>query len=120
MEKIQISNRLKVFLIFACFIPLLFLFSWIIVPDFFDKRSFEERFLEREKEIECIGVIDSIYRQKMNHNILTLKTNQCIYEITPLWENKFEVGDSISKKKGQLVIEHYRDGKLLQILKIEL
>src|SRR5690554_3119838 len=120
MEKSQISTRLKTLLVFVFLIPFLFLFSWIFIPNFFDNRSFEERFLEREREIECIGIIDSIYRQKMNHNILTLKINECIYEITPLWENKFQVGDSISKKKGELIVEHYRNEKLLEVIEVKL
>ncbi len=49
-----------------------------------------------------------------------MKINQCIYEITPLWENNFRVGDSISKKKGQLTVEHYRNGKLLEVIEVKL
>ncbi|SFW76221.1 hypothetical protein SAMN02927921_04093 [Sinomicrobium oceani] len=120
MKKVQLSIWLKMLLILVCLTPLVLLFSSILVPNLFDNRSFEERFLERERKKECIGIIDSIYHQKKNHNILTLKVNQCIYEITPLWENKFQVGDSISKKRGELIIEHYRNGTLMDILKVKL
>ncbi len=116
MEKLQISTRLKVFLIFVCFVPLLFLFFYVNYDNILNSKSSKEVFLESRSKDECIGKVDSIYRQKMNHNILTLKTSDCIFQVDADWEAKFMVGDSISKKKGELIVKYYRNGKLIEVL----
>lgn len=120
MKELEINKKVKYFLLFMMFAPLIGLFGWMFWGVITDNKTFEESFLEREKEIECIGKLDSIYRQKMNHNILTLRTNNCVFEVASNWENKFKVGDSISKKKGELIVEHYRNGELIEILDIKL
>jgi len=119
MKKKDISPRLKLLIQIVSIIPFIFLLIWMIIPDLYESRTFKDRFFEREEKIECIGVVDSIYRQIMNHNILTLKTNSCVYEIHSSWENKFLVGDSIIKREGELFIEHYRGGKLIEILTVK-
>lgn len=116
MNNSQMSTRLKVFLILTCCIPLLFLFLFVNYESIISPKSSKKIFLEIRSEEECIGKIDSIYRQKMNHNILVLQTENCIFQVEPFWEHKFKVGDSISKKKGELQVEHYRDEKLLETL----
>jgi precorrin-3B methylase len=116
MEKLQISTRLTVFLIFVCFVPLLFLFFYVNYDNILNSKSSKEVFLESRSKDECIGKVDSIYRQKMNHNILTLKTSDCIFQVDADWEAKFMVGDSISKKKGELIVKYYRNGKLIEVL----
>src|SRR5699024_7807522 len=105
-----------VFLILTCFIPLFLLFLFINYDNLVNPKNPEMIFLEIRNEEECIGRVDSIYRQKMNHNILVLQTENCIFQVEPFWEDKFKVGDSISKKRGELQVEHYRDGKLLEVL----
>lgn len=119
MKEKTISPRLKLLLQIVSVLPFIFLLIWIIIPELYESRTFKDRFFEREEQIECIGVVDSIYRQKMNHNILTLRTNTCDYEIHSSWENKFLVGDSIVKKREELFIKHYRGGELIEILTVK-
>lgn len=116
MTDLEISTKEKVILISVMTIPLLVLFGWIFFNSITDKRTRKEIYLDRVIDENCEGIVDSIYHQEMNHNILTLKTNNCIYEVESDWENKFKIGDSISKKHGILKVEHYRNGKLLEIL----
>jgi len=116
MSKPFLSIKLKLLLIIVCFAPLVFLIIYINYDSIINPKSRIESLLERRSERECIGKIDSIYRQKMNHNILVLQTENCIFQVEPFWEDKFKVGDSISKKRGELQVEHYRDGKLLEVL----
>jgi len=52
----------------------------------------------------------------MSHNTLTLKAKKQNFYVPYRWETKFLVGDSISKKEGELFVEHYRDGELIEIL----
>jgi len=119
MKNKNVNLRLKILVMIISVLPFLFVFAWMIIPELYDSRTLKDRFLEREESIECIGIIDDIYRQKNNHNILTLKTKECIYEIHSAWENKFQIGDSISKKEGNLFIEHYRNGTLIEILSVK-
>jgi len=119
MKKKDASPRLKPLLQIVSISSFIFLLIWMIIPELFESRTLKDRFFEREENAECIGVVDSIYRQKMDHNILTLRTNSCVYEIHSSWENKFLVGDSIIKREGELFIEHYRDNELIEILDIK-
>lgn len=116
MNKPLLSFKLKLFLIIVLFAPLVFLIIYINYDRIINPKSRIESLLERRSNEECIGRIDSIYRQKMNHNILVLQSENCVFQVEPFWEHKFKVGDSISKKKGELQVEHYRDGKLLELL----
>ena len=100
-------------------VPLLLLFGWIFYNSIADKRTGKEIYLDSERQTECRGIIDSIYRLEMSHNTLTLKVSKCNFYVPPEWENKFKIGDSISKRKGELVLKHYREHKLLEILDYE-
>src|SRR5699024_5848660 len=107
------SWKIRIFLLFILAFPFVILF-WIVVgKEIINPKPPEEVFLNMRKKINCQGVVDSIYRQKMNHNVQTLKTRYCIFQIDAAWEDRFLIGDSISKKKGDLFVEHYRDRKLL-------
>jgi len=116
MENFQIDKKVKYFLFFMLFFPLIGVFSWIFWDTITDNRTGGEIYLSSKKEIECTGRVDSIYRQKMEHNILALKTKDCVFDLAPDWETKFQLGDSISKKKGELIVEHYRNGELIEVL----
>jgi len=116
MEGFKLDKKVKYFLFFMLFFPLIGLFGWIFWETITDNRTGGEVYLSFKVEIECIGKIDSIYRQKMKHNILALKTKDCIFDVAPDWETKFKLGDSISKKKGELIVEHYRNGELIEVL----
>ncbi|WP_430612267.1 hypothetical protein [Flavobacterium sp. JP2137] len=116
MGEFEIDKKARFFFFLMFFGPLIGLFTWIFWGDILDKRTVGEIYLSFKKEIHCIGKVDSIYRQKMNHNILALKTKSCVFDVASNWETKFEVGDSISKRKGELILKHYREGKLIEIL----
>jgi hypothetical protein len=96
--------------------PLLLLFGWIFFNSITDKRSGKEVYLDMVIDDDCKGIVESIYRKKMSHNTMILKTKHCEFQVEAIWENKFKLKDSISKKKGSLKVEHYRDGRLLEIL----
>lgn len=119
MIDFHISNRSKVLLICFIIIPLIFLFFWVNYNNIFNPKSSKDIFLDLRKQDDCIGRIDSIYRQKMNHNILTLGTKNCQLQVDAEWEREFKVGDSISKMRGKLILEHYRGNKLYQVLDYE-
>ncbi|WP_430612235.1 hypothetical protein [Flavobacterium sp. JP2137] len=116
MGDFTLSNRLKILVTFVCLSPLLFLFLYVNYNNGFKYKSTGVVFLEIRIKEECIGKVKSIYRQKMNHNVLALETSNCIFQVDADWETKFEVGDSISKRKGELILKHYREGKLIEIL----
>lgn len=116
METVVLSWKMKIFLSFILITPFVILFWIVLGDDIINPKSPEEIYLNMQMKIECEGVVDSIYRQKMNNNIQTLKTNNCIFQLPAKWEIKFKVKDSISKKEGYLFVEHYRDGKLIEIL----
>src|SRR5690606_8778210 len=116
MEEFKLDSKVKYFLLFMVFLPLVGLFGWIFWKTINDNRTYSEIFLDSRTNIDCVGKVDSIYRQKMNHNILALRTKDCIFQVEADWETKFQIGDSISKKKGELIVEHYRNGKLIEVL----
>ena len=116
MSDLEWDNKVKYFLIFMMVFPIIGLFGWIFWGVITDDRTGGEIFLSSRKEINCVGRVDSIYRQKMNHNILTLRTENCIFQVEAEWESKFQIGDSISKKKGELIVRHYRNGQFIEVL----
>ncbi|WP_452218596.1 hypothetical protein [Lacinutrix undariae] len=116
MKDFNISNREKLIVVFVMAIPMLFLFGYVFYEYISDDRTAKERFLESVIQVNFIGTVDSIYRQKMNHNTMVLKSNEYEFYVPGEWENYFKVGDSISKHKGQLILEHYRNSKLIRIL----
>jgi len=115
-EDIPISIKVKIFVIAVFVTPLVSLFLFANWDNMFSSKSRGDYFLEDRLEKHCSGKIDSIYRQRNNHNILTLRTNNCIFEVDYPWENKFQLGDSISKKVNEPMIKIFRDNKLLEIL----
>lgn len=110
------SAKEKIILIGVIVIPLLLLFSWVFFESITDKETHKEVYLNHEIDTEYSGKVDSIYRLKMSHNTSTLKVSDHNFYVPPKWENKFKVDDSIYKKRGSLKVEHYREGKLLEIL----
>lgn len=116
MKDFNISNGDKLIVVSVMAIPILFLFGYVFLNTIIDNRTAKERYLDYVIDDYCSGKVDSIYRQKMNHNIMILKTNECEFQVEAEWENYFKVGDSISKHKGQLILEHYRNGKLIETL----
>ncbi|MBW3520495.1 hypothetical protein [Flavobacterium sp. NKUCC04_CG] len=116
MKDLEISLTGKVILIGVLVFPLLMLFGYIYFVSKADKRSDKEVYLDDKLGVFLSGNVDSIFRLKMNHNTLTLKVSSEHFYVPSDWENKFEIGDSISKRKGELTLKHYRDGKLIETL----
>ena len=116
MNDFGLSRKMKLFLGIIFIFPFIVLI-WVVLGNVIvNPKSPEEIFLTMREKIECQGVVDSIYRQKMNNNQLTLLTKECDFIVESSWTMKFIVGDSISKKEGELFLEHYRDGELIEIL----
>lgn len=116
MTDLKIGNKEKAILIFVMAIPIFLLFGWIFFNSINDKRTGKEIYLDMVVNNDCEGIVDSIYRQKMNHNIMVLKTKNCEFQVEAEWEKKFKINDSISKRRGSLKVEHYRERQLLEIL----
>lgn len=116
MTDLKKGNMEKAILILVMAIPLFLLFGWVFFNSITDKRTGKEIYLDMVVNNDCEGIVDSIYRQKMNHNIMVLKTKNCEFQVEAEWEKKFKINDSISKRRGSLKVEHYREGQLLEIL----
>ncbi len=112
MKNFEVDKKVKYFLLFMVISPIIGLFGWVFWKTVTDKYAF----LKYEINTEFIGKIDSIYRLKMSHNTLTLKSDKYNFYVPSDWETKFQLGDSISKKKGELIVKHYRNGKLIEVL----
>jgi hypothetical protein len=55
------------------------------------------------------GKIVAMYREKYSHNELRAKLSDgYVYGIYADWENKLSMGDSISKKKGNVFVEVFK------------
>ncbi len=73
--------KLKILLIIVCFVPIVFLLVYVNYDGIMNPKSHKEVFLENRIKEECIGKVKSLYRQTMNHNVLTLETNNCIFQV---------------------------------------
>lgn len=116
MKDFQINKKARAFLLVMVFLPFAGLFGWVFWSSITDSRLPGESYLEDKVNIECQGVVFNIFRQKMNHNIQTLETEYCLFQLPAKWEDKFQINDSISKKEGEFFVEHYRNGKLIEVL----
>src|SRR5690625_4628490 len=116
MRNYELNKKPRIFLLIMIAFPFIVLFCIVIAPDLINPPKPGENYLQYKIKINCQGKVLQIYRQKMNHNIQTLKTENCSFQLAAKWEDKFQINDSISKKEGELFVEHYRDGKLLEIL----
>ncbi len=116
MKEDAYSWKLKLFLLIIFITPFIILFGIVLFDAIVYPKSSGEIFLDIRVKTDCQGVVNSIYRQKMNNNQLTLVTEDCAFIVDSKWTSKFLIGDSISKKGGELFVEHYRDGKLIEIL----
>lgn len=110
------TDRIIIGFVFG--IPMMVFFIVVIYNVFSSSAtSGREYYLQNKREISINGIVDSIYREEFNHNILVLRiSKKKIFSLPPEWENKFEVGDSVVKEYGVLTVRHYRDGKLMENL----
>ncbi|GEM53702.1 hypothetical protein F0358_12860 [Empedobacter brevis] len=83
-----------------------------------ETRTRKQIYLDNVKKLAFHNSINNIYKEKRDHNVLIIKgkRNDEKYKIYSNWEHKFLIGDSVSKDSGSLKLEHYRDGKLLEVL----
>lgn len=71
---------------------------------------------QRELESDYRGVIQKIYNDKSNHNSpMVAFTNKNTIGINGMFRGQMEVGDSISKIKGDSIIQRYRNGQKFNI-----
>jgi hypothetical protein len=115
LEQIE-SKKAKFILIISLFLPLIALFIYVFNNSFVDQKSNKKEFIEISKSVVFIAKIDSIYQPIKTRYATQLVSKNKIFYLPYEWEYKFKVGDSISKKKGDLILEHYRNGKLIEIL----
>lgn len=112
----DISKKTMILLYSIIFVPLLIGIFVVIYINCSDKTTPQEYALNDQKSINVHSHIISIYRDKNNHNVQTLKFSDTSFTIPPDWEDKFKIGDSISKDKGSLKMGHYTNGVLKEIL----
>ena len=73
--------------------------------------------MDRDLNESFVGNVDSLYRDKNNHNVkIGVLSNGYKYKIPPLWELRIEIGDSLSKRKGSLDLYIYKKKMELIIL----
>lgn len=113
MENFEKKDRIIIYL--GVLLPILSLISFIVLKDYFET-PLGEPFLKNRKEIYFNGIIDSIYRQKDNHNVMTIVSNGAILEIDGEWESKFIKGDSVIKTNNTIFIKIFRKGALVDSL----
>jgi hypothetical protein len=102
---------LGLFSIIPILIVFLFLKDRIWGPSL--RQSITEDFLSESAH----GVVDSLYNDKQNHNIRTaIFTNNTVFYISELWENYIQIGDSLSKNQGTLLLEVYRHSRKTKVL----
>lgn len=79
--------------------------------------TLEEETFETVLPIAFHGKIDSIYRDKANHDVeKVVISDGYAYEVDRLWEQYLSLGDSLSKDKGNLKIKVYRKNRKELIL----
>ncbi len=113
---IELKKETKLALYLTIFIPLIILIIMVFYNVLSENRTRSEIYLDLNKNTFINGRIDSLYHQKNNHNVLTIISNNHEFEVARKWENKFKVGDSVSKAKGDLLLKHYRGEQLIEIL----
>lgn len=71
---------------------------------------------QRELDSDYRGVIQEIYNDKSNHNSpMVFFTNKNRIGINGKFRGQMEIGDSISKIKGDSVIQRFRNGQKFNI-----
>jgi hypothetical protein len=86
----------------ACLI-LYFLYNIIWGP------SVKQVATNRHLSESVIGVVDTVYNDRANHDIRTaILNNNNLFQIENVWESQIEIGDSLNKKKGSFFLEVYK------------
>ncbi len=110
-------KKIDKYILYSMFyLPVALLFCYFTYQICFGKKT-EELILEQDLNESFTGNIDSFYRDKRNHNVkVAILSNSYRYEIPPLWESKLQKGDSLSKKKGSLIVTVYRNENVQVVL----
>ena len=89
-------------------VPLL-LIAGFILWRMLDSTSGAQLILMSIKKMQFRGKVDSVYRDKWDHNIKKVKlTTGYVYGLYPEWESKVAIGDSLSKKEGSDIVEVFK------------
>jgi hypothetical protein len=83
----------------------LMLFAGFLLWRKFDHTTGAQLILNGIKDDEFNGRVDSVYRERQDHNIKKVKlANGYIYGLYPEWESKVEKEDSLYKRKGSVIV----------------
>lgn len=107
----NISATAKFVLFLLVFIPAFIVFGFI----WFDTKTPNEYYLEEQTKFAIQSKIILIYNDKKNHDTQFLKFKDTIMGVPAKWEDKFQVHDSIYKKKGSLKLSQFRNGNLIEV-----
>jgi hypothetical protein len=100
--KISKSEALKII------IPLL-LIAGFVLWRMLDSTTGAQLILMNIKKEQFHGKIDSVYRDKWDHNTKKVKlTTGYIYGLYPEWVSKVGIGDSLSKQEGSAIVEVFK------------
>jgi hypothetical protein len=77
--------------------------------------TIEKQIFETVLPMNFHGRVDSVYRDKANHNVKkVILSDGYVYGIYAPWEAEINLGDSLSKANGDLKVEVYKEsGKKL-------
>ena len=71
--------------------------------------TLEEETFKEARQMVFHGKIDSIYRDKANHDVkYVILSNSYKYGIEAVWEDSVDLGDSLSKMKDSLYVDVLR------------
>lgn len=80
-----------------------------------ESKTNKESAIDRIKSYKYSGSVKRLYREKKNHNSLTilLSTGKHVPTLTPELFNNLQIGDSLYKQKGSLFMFVYRNDSLI-------
>jgi len=102
-------KKLDKYILYAIFyLPAsLLLFYFMYEISFGEKR--EKLILDDDLNESFVGNVDSLYRDKRNHNVkVAVLSSGYKYQIPALWESKIQKGDSLIKEERSLILNIYR------------
>lgn len=107
-----------IFMLVMSFLPLVSFFAYFFIQSILDDRTEDEIYLDERKKEHYAFKIDTMYRDRKNRNLMTMKGKlEVEIEVSGgEWENFFKVGDSIVKEQGCLQILIYRNDSLIRML----
>jgi hypothetical protein len=96
----------KAVLCITGFVIMVLIFNWRA-----KQKPDPREFLSDAASLEFFGKIDTIYRDSGDHNVMiVVLKNNYKYIVARNWEDKFEIGDSVSKTKNSLDVVIFKRG----------